>query len=91
MTNLLTPQIGTTISPYIVELGGESNPGLPPAVFGAVMMLGSLAFLFLPETKDLPFIQSTDDMKRQEYNSIVKRIFCGRGRNRVRGTDAMEM
>ena len=55
-------QLGTVLAPFIVDLGGEKNPGLPPAIFGAMMILTSLSLLFTPETKGLPLIQNHKDM-----------------------------
>ena len=56
--------MGTVFAPFIVDLGGESNHGLPPAIFGMMMILSSLTLLFTPETKGMPLIQSSKDMSQ---------------------------
>ena len=46
-------QIGTTIAPFIIYIGTvNEQAGIPPAIFGALMVLSSTCLLFLPETKD---------------------------------------
>ena len=72
-------QLGTVFAPFIVDLGGENNHGLPPAIFGSMMILSSLTLLFSPETKGLPLTQSYKDMK---LNSFTKTSIMGRLYNR---------
>ena len=46
-------QIGTTIAPFIIYIGTvNEQAGIPPAIFGALMVLSSTCLLFTPETKD---------------------------------------
>ena len=69
-------QLGTLVAPYIVDLGGSSNPGLPPAIFGVSMLVASVAFLFLPDTKNQPLRQKAEDM-RSDDPTIAKSL-CSR-------------
>ena len=78
----LSFQLGTTIAPYIVDLGGQSNPRLPPGIFGLIMMLASLTFLFLPETKGLPLVQTVEDMRRQKTWTIAGWLCCSGKKNK---------
>ena len=67
--------MGTVLAPFIVDLGGEKNHGLPPAIFGTMMILASLTLLSLPETKGLPLIQNYKDMSQYSY---TKTSFLGK-------------
>ena len=70
-------QIGTVFAPFIVDLGGENNHGLPPAIFGAMMILSSSSLLFTPETKGLPLIQNYKDMALYSFTqtSIIGKLY----------------
>jgi len=68
-------KLGTVFAPFIVDIGGEKNHGLPPAIFGCMMILSSLTLLFTPETKGLPLTQSYKDMK---LNSFTKTSIIGK-------------
>jgi hypothetical protein len=67
-------QLGTVLAPFIVDLGGEKNHGLPAAIFGTMMILASLSLLFTPETKGLPLIQNYKDMS---LYSLTKTSIAG--------------
>ena len=64
-------------APFIVDLGGEKNHGLPPAIFGIMMILASLTLLFTPETKGLPLIQNYKDMKQYSFTktSVMGKLY----------------
>ena len=64
-------------APFIVDLGGEDNPALPPAIFGIMMIMASLTLLFTPETKGLPLIQNYKDMANHSFTktSIIGKIY----------------
>jgi OCT family organic cation transporter-like MFS transporter 4/5 len=68
-------KLGTVFAPFIVDIGGEKDHGLPPAIFGCMMILSSLTLLFTPETKGLPLTQSYKDMK---LNSFTKTSILGK-------------
>ena len=74
MSFVLSFQLGTVIAPFIVDLGGEANPNLPPAVFGAMMITLSITLLFTPETKGMPLIQNFRDMRRCSDTSIAAKL-----------------
>ena len=70
-------KLGTVFAPFIVDLGGEDNPALPPAIFGIMMIMASLTLLLAPETKGLPLIQNYKDMAHHSFTetSIIGRIY----------------
>eukprot|EP00091_Calanus_sinicus_P016329 TRINITY_DN35643_c0_g1_i1.p1 TRINITY_DN35643_c0_g1~~TRINITY_DN35643_c0_g1_i1.p1 ORF type:complete len:166 (-),score=4.56 TRINITY_DN35643_c0_g1_i1:45-542(-) len=56
-------KIGSSIAPFIVDLGGAVDPGLPPLVFGCVLLASSISFIFLPETKGKPLPQTVREVE----------------------------
>ena len=66
----LTFQLGTVIAPFIVDLVGNSNPNLPPAIFGAIMIISSLVFIFLPETRGQTLLQTVDELNDAKPRSL---------------------
>ena len=68
-------QIGTTIAPFIIYIGTvNEQAGIPPAIFGALMVLSSTCLLFTPETKDASLAQNVDEMKNSGSPSIFQRF-----------------
>merc|ERR1711860_410343 len=78
-------KIGTTVTPFIVDLGGQASPGLPPAIFGCVMIAGGLAFLMTPETKGEPMVQNAKDLSKYHKNTLLKSC-CGKAETNVKET-----
>ncbi|TRY73794.1 hypothetical protein TCAL_07768 [Tigriopus californicus] len=66
-------KFGSLLAPFVVDLGGETHRGLPPAVFGMFLVLAAAVFLFMPETKSQPLTQGVEDLK-DEKNSIA--VLC---------------
>ena len=64
-------------APFIVDLGGEKNHGLPPAIFGIIMIVGSLTLLFTPETKGLPLVQNHKDLCQYSFTktSVMGKLY----------------
>jgi len=56
-------KIGSSIAPFIVDLGGALDPGIPPLVFGCVLIVSSTSFLFLPETRGKPLPQTVNEVE----------------------------
>jgi len=54
---------GSAIAPFIVDLGGAIDAGIPPLVFGCVIIVSSTSFLFLPETRGKPLPQSVNEVE----------------------------
>ena len=68
-------QIGTAIAPFIVYLKNVTNmKGLPPAIFGSLMIFGSIFLFFTPETKNITLVQTVDELKRSGNASIYGQI-----------------
>ncbi len=68
-------QMGTIVSPVVVDIGGNWDPRVPSVIFGTFMLLGSVPFLFLPETKDRPLMQTLEDVEMEEEGtSIYQRL-----------------
>ena len=70
-------QIGTVLAPFIVDLGGEGNEGLPSAIFGTMMISSALCLFLTPETKGLPLIQNYKDMAHHSFTqtSILGKLY----------------
>ena len=51
----------------MVDLGGEVHPGLPIAVFGALMLAAAVPLLFAPETRGKPMVQNVRDLETREW------------------------
>ena len=51
--------MGTTICPFIVDLGGNLRPNLPPMIFGILMVTTSMTFVFTPDTKGQPLVRKS--------------------------------
>ena len=64
-------------APFIVDIAGENNPGLPFAIFGCMMLVSCLTLLFTPETKGLPLTQNYKDMKLNSFKktSVVGKLY----------------
>merc|ERR1712123_2458 len=58
-------KIGSSIAPFIVDLGGAIDPGLPPLVFGCVLSVASISFFFLPETRGKPLPQTVAEVEEE--------------------------
>ena len=54
------------MAPFVVDLGGEVHSGLPIAVFGGLMIVAAVAFLFAPETRGRPMAQNIRDLESRE-------------------------
>ena len=68
-------QVGTTICPFIVYLSTVTGiRGIPPAVFGAIMIVSSLFLCFVPETKGSGLAQTVEDLEDNGYLSIYQRL-----------------
>ena len=68
-------QIGTAIAPFIVYLKNVTNmKGLPPAIFGSLMIFGSIFLFFTPETKDITLAQTVDELKNSGNPSIYGQL-----------------
>ena len=63
---------GSALAAFVVDLGGELDPGLPFVVFGCLMFLAGLVFLLLPETKDRPMPQTVSDVESEFKNSLIQ-------------------
>ena len=63
---LLLCQLGTTLAPFVVDLGGEVHSGLPIAVFGGLMIVAAVTFLFAPETRGRPMAQNIRDLESRD-------------------------
>ena len=64
-------KIGSAAAPFIVDLGGSLDPGLPPLVFGCVMLLSSVSFLFLPETRGKPLPQTIKEVEEVNGDTLL--------------------
>ena len=64
-------KIGSSIAPFIVDLGGAIDPGIPPLVFGCVLIMSSISFLFLPETRGKPLPQTVKEVEDDPGVTIV--------------------
>eukprot|EP00092_Neocalanus_flemingeri_P035998 GFUD01039196.1.p1 GENE.GFUD01039196.1~~GFUD01039196.1.p1 ORF type:complete len:521 (-),score=88.36 GFUD01039196.1:44-1606(-) len=72
-------KIGSSLAPFIVELGGAIDSGIPPLVFGCVLLVSSTSFLFLPETRGKPLPQSVkevEDVPGVTIAGIVRSKLC---------------
>ena len=77
-------QIGTAIAPFIVYLKNVTNmKGLPPAIFGSLMIFGSIFLFFTPETKDITLAQTVDELKHSGNTSIY-----GQFKNKMKKTES---
>ena len=56
-------RIGGAVSPFVVDLVSGLHELAPSAVFGAVMLLASLATLLLPETAGQPMPETVADVE----------------------------
>ena len=73
---LLLCQLGTTLAPFVVDLGGEVHSGLPIAVFGGLMIVAAVTFLFAPETRGRPMAQNIRDLESREgFNAALDSSF----------------
>merc|ERR1712150_325665 len=57
-------KIGTVFAPFIVEMAGEKDKQLPPAIFGIIVLIASSTLFFLPETKGLALTQCYKDLRQ---------------------------
>ena len=48
--------------------------GLPPAIFGAMIILSSVTLLFTPETKGYPLVQNVSNLEGSGFPSIFQRL-----------------
>jgi len=69
-------KIGSSIAPFIVDLGGAIDSGLPPLVFGCVLIASSASFLFLPETRGNPLPQTIKEV--EEDANVVSIAYIAR-------------
>ena len=68
-------KVGTTFAPFIIYWGNQYMTGLPPAIFGAMIITSSVTLLFTPETKGYPLVQTLSSMKENSgYPSILQRF-----------------
>lgn len=64
-------KIGTTLAPFVVELGsGSGGAGTPPAIFGSLMLFSAFFFLLLPETRGLSLVQKVDELGQCRGHTI---------------------
>ena len=56
-------RVGGAVSPFVVDLVSELHELAPSAVFGAVVLLASLATLLLPETAGQPMPETVADVE----------------------------
>ena len=54
--------------------------GLPPAIFGSLMILGSIFLFFTPETKNITLAQTVDELKFSGNPSIYGKLMVNRGK-----------
>ena len=69
-------QLGTTLAPFVVDLGGEVHPGLPIAVFGGLMLAAAVPLLFAPETRGRPMVQNVRDLETRELVHAILDSYC---------------
>ena len=67
-------KLGTTIAPFIVDLGSTNDAGIPIAVFGCVMLSASAIFLFTPETNGKPLAQNLNDLAYKWTDTMAERL-----------------
>ena len=63
---------GSALAPFVVDLGGELDPGLPFVVFGSLIFLAGFVFLLLPDTKDKPMPQTVGDVEKEFKKSLIQ-------------------
>ena len=67
-------QIGTAIAPFIVYLKTTTNiKGLPPAIFGSMIIISAIFLCFTPETKDVSLVQNVEELKKCGTQSLYER------------------
>ena len=66
----IVSKISTSIAPFVVDLGGEVHPGLPPGIFGALMVTSAVTFFILPETKNEPLKQSIEELQFNKTKTL---------------------
>ena len=66
-------KIGSSISPFIVDLGGVMDPGIPPLVFGCVLLVTSVSFLLLPETRGKQLPQTITQVEEDQEVTIARK------------------
>lgn len=69
-------KIGSALSPFIVDLGGVVEPGIPPLVFGCVLLVSSVSFLFLPETRGKQLPQTITQVEEEQEVTIARKFFA---------------
>ena len=70
-------KVGSSIAPFIVDLGGAVDPGIPPLVFGAVLLLASSCFIFLPETWGRTLPQTVTQVEEEKELTIARKLRSG--------------
>ena len=63
---------GSALAAFVVDLGGEVDPGLPFLVFGGLILLAGFVFLLLPDTKDKPMPQTVGDVENEFKPSLIQ-------------------
>ena len=48
--------------------------GLPPAIFGILMICASIFLCFTPETKDITLVQKVSELKTSGKPSLFRRL-----------------
>lgn len=64
---------GSALAPFVVDIGGEISPSLPTTVFGVLVLVTSVCFLFLPETRSRPLPQNIESVEKDPGHSIVNK------------------
>ncbi|XP_043240224.1 organic cation transporter protein-like [Amphibalanus amphitrite] len=66
-------RIGGAVSPFVVDLVSGLHELAPSAVFGAVVLLASLAALLLPETAGRPMPETVADVEAAAHRKRFKK------------------
>ncbi|KAF4523032.1 hypothetical protein B566_EDAN012761 [Ephemera danica] len=56
-------QFASISAPYIVDILGSQSAHIPSTICGAVAAFASIVILALPETRDLPLVETIDDVE----------------------------
>lgn len=67
-------RIGSSIAPFMRDLGNATNPSVPLAIFGVLSIISALIVLKMPETNACPIPESIEQAEEFGHNPVAENV-----------------